>query len=114
MPDADVDNVVNSLLGAAFGSSGERCMALSVAVAVGDEIADTVIAKLQNEISKLKFGHFSNKNNDFGPVITADHKAKVVGFIDSAEQQGAKIVVDGRQATVGDYKKWLLCGTDLN
>ena len=76
-------------------------------------LADTVIAKLQNEISKLKFGHFSNKNNDFGPVITADHKAKVVGFIDSAEQQGAKIVVDGRQATVGDYKNGFFVGPTL-
>jgi malonate-semialdehyde dehydrogenase (acetylating)/methylmalonate-semialdehyde dehydrogenase len=85
-------------------------MALSVAVAVGDEIADTVIAKLQNEISKLKFGHFADKNNDFGPVITAEHKAKVIGFIDSAEQQGAKIVVDGRQASVDDFKMVFLWG----
>ena len=113
MPDADVDNVVNSLLGAAFGSSGERCMALSVAVAVGDEIADTVIAKLQNEISKLKFGHFADKNNDFGPVITAEHKAKVIGFIDSAEQQGAKIVVDGRQASVDDFQNGFFVGPTL-
>lgn len=113
MPDADVDNVVNSLLGAAFGSSGERCMALSVAVAVGDEIADTVIAKLQNEISKLKFGHFADKNNDFGPVITAEHKAKVIGFIDSAEQQGAKIVVDGRQASVDDFQNGFFVGATL-
>ncbi|SPL72397.1 CoA-acylating methylmalonate-semialdehyde dehydrogenase [Acinetobacter stercoris] len=113
MPDADVDNVVNSLLGAAFGSSGERCMALSVAVAVGDEIADVVIEKLKKEIAHLKYGHFSDKSNDFGPVISAQHKDKVVGYIDSAEQQGAKIVVDGRQAIVTGYENGFFVGPTL-
>ncbi|WP_343597300.1 CoA-acylating methylmalonate-semialdehyde dehydrogenase [Acinetobacter sp.] len=113
MPDADIDNVVASLLGAAFGSSGERCMALSVAVAVGDEIADLFIEKLKPEIAKLKFGHFSDKNNDFGPVITAQHQAKVIGYIDSAEQQGAKIVVDGRHAAPQGYENGFFVGPTL-
>lgn len=113
MPDADIDNVVSSLLGAAFGSSGERCMALSVAVAVGDEIADQVIEKLKNEIKKLKFGHFSDKSNDFGAVITAQHKAKVIGYIDSAEQQGATIVVDGRQVAPEGYENGFYLGPTL-
>ncbi|MCU4323152.1 CoA-acylating methylmalonate-semialdehyde dehydrogenase [Acinetobacter schindleri] len=113
MPDADIDNVVSSLLGAAFGSSGERCMALSVAVAVGDEIADQVIEKLKNEIQKLKFGHFSDKSNDFGAVITAQHKAKVIGYIDSAEQQGATIVVDGRQVAPEGYENGFYVGPTL-
>ena len=113
MPDADVDNVVNSLLGAAFGSSGERCMALSVAVAVGDEIADIVIEKLKQEMAHLKFGHFSDKNNDFGPVITAEHKEKVIGHINSAEQQGAKIVVDGRQVAPQGYENGFFVGPTL-
>lgn len=113
MPDADIDNVVSSLLGAAFGSSGERCMALSVAVAVGDEIADQVIEKLKNEIQKLKFGHFSDKSNDFGAVITAQHKAKVIGYIDSAEQQGATIVVDGRQVVPEGYENGFYVGPTL-
>lgn len=113
MPDADIDNVVSSLLGAAFGSSGERCMALSVAVAVGDEIADRVIEKLKVEIQKLKFGHFSDKSNDFGAVITAQHKAKVIGYIDSAEQQGANIVVDGRQAAPLGYEEGFYVGATL-
>ncbi|WP_114166693.1 aldehyde dehydrogenase family protein, partial [Acinetobacter baumannii] len=73
LPDADLDNVVNSLLGAAFGSSGERCMALSVAVAVGDEIADRMIAALKEAMANLKVGIHSDKQNDFGPVITAEH-----------------------------------------
>ena len=113
MPDADLDNVVNSLLGAAFGSSGERCMALSVAVAIGDEIADQVIEKLQAEIKGLKYGAYSDKSNDFGPVITQAHKEKVLGYIDSAEQQGAKIVVDGRDATVSGFEDGFYVGPTL-
>ena len=113
MPDADIDNVVNSLLGAAFGSSGERCMALSVAVAVGDDVADLMIEKLTAVMQSLKFGHFSDKNNDFGPVITAQHKAKVIGYIDSAEQQGAKIVVDGRNVAPQGYENGYFVGATL-
>ncbi|WP_010113979.1 CoA-acylating methylmalonate-semialdehyde dehydrogenase [Acinetobacter sp. P8-3-8] len=113
MPDADLDNVVSSLLGAAFGSSGERCMALSVAIAVGDEIADSLISKFADTISQLKYGHFSDKNNDFGPVITAQHKAKVIGYIDSAEQQGATIVVDGRNAAPLGYENGFYVGATL-
>lgn len=70
MPDADLDNAVNSLLGAAFGSSGERCMALSVAVAVGDDVADRLVARMQEAVKDLKVGVFSETSNDFGPVIT--------------------------------------------
>jgi len=88
-------------------------MALSVAVAVGDEIADQVIEKLKNEIQKLKFGHFSDKSNDFGAVITAQHKAKVIGYIDSAEQQGATIVVDGRQVAPEGYENGFYVGPTL-
>ena len=113
MPDADLDNVVSSLLGAAFGSSGERCMALSVAIAVGDEIADSLISKFAETVSQLKYGHFSDKNNDFGPVITAQHKAKVIGYIDSAEQQGATIVVDGRNAAPLGYENGFYVGATL-
>lgn len=113
MPDADIDNVVSSLLGAAFGSSGERCMALSVAVAVGDEIADLMIAKLSEAMTSLTYGPYSDKNNDFGPVITAQHKAKVVGYINSAEQEGAKIVVDGRNAAPTGYENGFYVGATL-
>lgn len=113
MPDADIDNVVNSLLGAAFGSSGERCMALSVAVAVGDEVADTIIEKLRHAMKDLKVGHFADKNNDFGPVITAQHKAKVLGYIDSAEAQGAKIVVDGRRSAPQGFEQGFFVGATL-
>ncbi|WP_416192566.1 CoA-acylating methylmalonate-semialdehyde dehydrogenase [Neisseria sp. CCUG12390] len=100
MPDADLDNVVNSLLGAAFGSSGERCMALSVAVAVGDEIADKMVAGIKEGMKTMKVGAFSDESNHFGPLITAEHKAKVEGYIESAKNQGATIVVDGRNPEV--------------
>ncbi|ENV07686.1 methylmalonate-semialdehyde dehydrogenase (acylating) [Acinetobacter higginsii] len=113
MPDADLDNVVSSLLGAAFGSSGERCMALSVAVAVGDDIADQMITKLSKEIDLLKYGPYSNKDNDFGPVITAQHKAKVIHYIDSAEQQGASVIVDGRNAAPEGYENGFYVGATL-
>lgn len=113
MPDADLDNAVNSLLGAAFGSSGERCMALSVAVAVGDAVADALIGKLAEAMQGLKFGVHSDASNDFGPVITAQHRDKVVGYIDSAQQQGARIVVDGRKAQVAGHENGFFVGATL-
>ncbi|WP_201558610.1 CoA-acylating methylmalonate-semialdehyde dehydrogenase [Psychrobacter sp. 72-O-c] len=113
MPDADLDNVVTSLLGAAFGSSGERCMALSVAVVVGDETADKMIAALQPAIHELKFGVHSNKNNDFGPVITEAHKSKILGYIKSAADQGASLVIDGSNAAPEGYENGFFVGPTL-
>lgn len=113
MPDADMDNAVNHLLGAAFGSSGERCMALSVAVAVGDEAADALVLKMQEAMKPLKVGAYSDKNNDFGPVITKAHQEKVVGYINSAEEQGAKIIVDGRNPNVAGYEHGFFVGGTL-
>ncbi len=113
MPDADMDNTVNQLVGAAFGSSGERCMALSVAVAVGDAAGDALIAKMQDAMKNLSVGAYSDSTNDFGPVITKAHQEKVIGYIDSAEQQGSKIVVDGRQTTVSGYENGFFVGATL-
>lgn len=113
MPDADIDNAVNQLLGAAFGSSGERCMALSVAVAVGDEAGDALVAKMSEAMKGLTVGAYSNTSNDFGPVITAEHKAKVQGFISSGEEQGAKVVVDGRDPVVEGYEDGFFVGATL-
>ncbi|CAI3940093.1 Acyl-CoA reductase or other NAD-dependent aldehyde dehydrogenase (AdhE) (PDB:1A4S) [Commensalibacter communis] len=113
MPDADLDNVVSSLLGAAFGSSGERCMALSVAVTIGDEMADKLIQELTQAMKKLKLGAYSEMSNDFGPVITKQHKDKIIGHITSAEQQGAKIIVDGRQTQVSGYENGFYVGATL-
>ncbi|ETI61368.1 CoA-acylating methylmalonate-semialdehyde dehydrogenase [Marinomonas profundimaris] len=113
MPDADMDNVVSQLLGAAFGSSGERCMALSVAVAVGKAAGDALVGKMAEAMKPLKVGECSDKTNDFGPVITKEHKEKVVGFINSAESQGATIVVDGRHPNVSGYEKGFFVGATL-
>lgn len=113
MPDADMDNVVTSLLGAAFGSSGERCMALSVAVAVGNEKGDELVARLKEVIPSLKVGAYSNNENDFGPVITKAHQEKVCDYITSAEKQGAKIVVDGRNTNVVDHPNGFYVGATL-
>ena len=113
MPDADMDNAVNQLVGAAFGSSGERCMALSVAVAVGDEAGDALIEKMQQAMQNLSVGEYSNANNDFGPVITKAHQDKVVGYISSAAEQGATLVVDGRNPTVKGYENGFFVGATL-
>jgi malonate-semialdehyde dehydrogenase (acetylating)/methylmalonate-semialdehyde dehydrogenase len=113
MPDADMDNAVNQLLGAAFGSSGERCMALSVAVAVGDAAGDALVEKMTQAMSGLKVGAFSDSINDFGPVITAQHRDKVVGYISHAQEQGATIVVDGRNPQVEGYADGFFVGGTL-
>lgn len=113
MPDADMDNAVNQLVGAAFGSSGERCMALSVAVAVGDVAGDALIEKMQQAMQNLSVGEYSNANNDFGPVITKAHQEKVVGYISSAAEQGATLVVDGRKPTVKGYENGFFVGATL-
>ena len=113
MPDADMDNAVNQLLGAAFGSSGERCMALSVAVAVGDAAADALVSKMSAAMDGLKVGAFSDSSNDFGPVITQAHKEKVVGYINSAEEQGAEVVIDGRNPQVAGYEEGFFVGGTL-
>jgi len=113
MPDADMDNTVNQLLGAAFGSSGERCMALSVAVAVGDAAADALVAKMAEAMKALKVGAYNVPSNDFGPVITAQHRDKIVGYIDSAEKQGARIVVDGRNQVVAGHENGFFVGGTL-
>ncbi len=113
MPDADMDNAVNQLLGAAFGSSGERCMALSVAVTVGDEAGDALVEKMTAGMKGLSVGEHTNANNDFGPVITKAHQEKVNGFIASAAEQGATLVVDGRNPRVAGFENGYFVGATL-
>lgn len=113
MPDADMDNAVSQLVGAAFGSSGERCMALSVVVAVGDAAADSLIEKMTDQMQGLQIGEASNVDNDFGPVITRQHKDRVVNYINSAEEQGARVVVDGRGLEVAGFEDGYFVGGTL-
>ncbi|MDX2370064.1 MAG: CoA-acylating methylmalonate-semialdehyde dehydrogenase [Colwellia sp.] len=113
MPDADMDNAVNQLLGAAFGSSGERCMALSVAVAVGDEAANALVSKMTEAMKGLSVGEYSTASNDFGPVITQAHCDKVNGFIENAQEEGATLVVDGRNPEVAGFENGFFVGATL-
>lgn len=99
LPDADLDMAANALMGAAYGSAGERCMAISVAVPVTDKVADALIGKLVPMIEALKVGPAADKNSEMGPVVTAAAQTKILGYIDKGEAEGAKILVDGRKFT---------------
>lgn len=97
MPDADLDQVTDALVGAAYGSAGERCMAISVAVPVGKAVADKMVEMLKPRVEALKIGHSMDPQAEMGPLVTAEHLAKVRGYMDLAEQEGATAVVDGRK-----------------
>ena len=99
MPDADLDNAVNALLGAAYGSCGERCMAISVVACVGDEVADAVVSKLAAKAAELKIGPGTDAGNDLGPLISKPHCEKVRRYVDAGVEEGAELVVDGRGFT---------------
>ena len=96
MPDADLDQAVDAPMGAAYGSAGERCMAISVAVPVGEKTADALISKLVPKIRSLKVGSGFNSESEMGPLVTRPHLDKVRGYIESGVAEGAKLVVDGR------------------
>jgi len=113
MPDADIDNAVNALMGAAYGSCGERCMAISVVVAVGDDIGDEIVAKLTEQLKGLKVGPGTDNSMEMGPLISKEHMQKVAGYIGLAEQEGAELVVDGRQLTVTGYEDGYFLGGSL-
>lgn len=100
LPDADIDNVVNSLMGAAYGSCGERCMAISVVVAVGSKVAEELKARITDGISKLKVGSGQDNSNDMGPLISRQHLTKVKEFIASGVSDGAELVCDGRNLNI--------------
>ncbi len=96
MPDADLDMAANALMGAAFGSAGERCMAISVAVPVGAATADALVERLAPKIQALKIGPAADRSVEMGPLVTGAHRDKVRDFIDAGAREGAEIVVDGR------------------
>ena len=100
MPDADLDQAVDALMGAAYGSAGERCMAISVAVAVGDELADALIDRIKVKLSTLKIAPGEEPGAEMGPLVTGEHLKKVRGYIDLGVQEGAKLVADGRPSPI--------------
>ncbi len=117
MPDADLDMAASALMGAGFGSAGERCMAISVAVPVTDAVADALIEKLVPQINALKIGPANDRTSEMGPLVTAQHRDRVRGYIDGAEDQGARVVVDGRsfkQSMQGYANGYYLGGTLLD
>ena len=109
MPDCDLDQAVNGLMGAAYGSAGERCMAQSVAVAVGG-IGDKLVNSLAKKVEALKVGPGMDKQSEMGPLVTKDHLAKVKSYVDIGEKEGAKLVVDGRNFKLQGYENGYYIG----
>ncbi|MBL4749222.1 MAG: CoA-acylating methylmalonate-semialdehyde dehydrogenase [Amylibacter sp.] len=114
MPDADMDQVADALLGAGYGAAGERCMAISVALPVGKDTADRLIEKLAPRVESLKIGPYtSGKDVDFGPVITAAAKENILKLVQSGIDDGAKLVVDGRDFSLQGYEDGFFVGAHL-
>ena len=113
MPDADLDQVVNDLSGAAFGSAGERCMALPVVVPVGEDTAERLKEKLIPAINALRVGVSNDPDAHYGPVVTPEHKARIESWIDTAEKEGAEVVIDGRGFTLQGHEEGFFVGPTL-
>ena len=113
MPDADLDQVTNELIGAGYGSAGERCMAISVAVPVGEKMADALIGKLKPRVESLRVGIPTDPDADYGPLVTAAHREKVMAYIDQGVAEGAELVVDGRGFQMQGYEKGFYLGGSL-
>jgi malonate-semialdehyde dehydrogenase (acetylating)/methylmalonate-semialdehyde dehydrogenase len=105
LPDADIDHVISDLMGAAYGSAGERCMALPVVVPVGEETAERLRARLVEAIAELRVGTSFDADAHYGPVVTAAHKARIEGYIQAGVDEGAELVVDGRGFTMPGHEQ---------
>jgi malonate-semialdehyde dehydrogenase (acetylating)/methylmalonate-semialdehyde dehydrogenase len=113
MPDADMEQAADALVSAGYGSAGERCMAISVAVPIGDRTADALVEKLLPRIQKLKVGPATDKDAEMGPLVTGQHRDKVVGFIEAGVREGAELVVDGRGISLQGYENGYFVGPTL-
>ena len=113
MPDADMDQAADALMGAGYGSAGERCMAISVAVPVGDKTADILIEKLKPRVESLKIGPATDKDAQMGPIVSRVQRDKIVGYIDKGVAEGAKLVVDGRGFKLQGYENGFYVGGTL-
>jgi malonate-semialdehyde dehydrogenase (acetylating) / methylmalonate-semialdehyde dehydrogenase len=110
MPDADMDQAVDALIGAGYGAAGERCMAISVAVPVGDKTADELVRKLIPRVESLKVGPSTDGSADFGPLVTKQHLDRVKGYVEHGVSEGAKLVVDGRGFKMQGYENGFYMG----
>ncbi len=113
MPDADIDNAVSMLMGAAYGSCGERCMAISVAVCVGDETADRVVDQFRDRVAGMHVGPGTNTDNDMGPLVTKAHHDKVRSYVDLGVEEGADLAIDGRGLVVEGHEDGFFLGPCL-
>lgn len=112
MPDCDLEKTVDALIGAAYGSAGERCMAISVAVAVGP-IADPLVEALAQKVKTITIGNGTDSSSEMGPLVTAQHLTRVKGLVDSGVSQGATLVVDGRNIKIDGHEKGFFIGGSL-
>jgi malonate-semialdehyde dehydrogenase (acetylating)/methylmalonate-semialdehyde dehydrogenase len=110
MPDADLDQAVDALMGAAYGSAGERCMAVSVAVAVADATADALRARLAERVRALRVGASTDAGMDMGPLVTREHRDRVAGYVTLGVEEGAELVVDGRDVGAGAHPDGFFLG----
>ncbi|MGA0533647.1 CoA-acylating methylmalonate-semialdehyde dehydrogenase [Hansschlegelia sp. KR7-227] len=113
MPDADMDQAVDALMGAAYGSAGERCMAISVAVPVGEKTADALVERLAPKVRALKVGPGTDPDAEMGPLVTAQHRDKVKAYVDHGVEEGAELVVDGRGLSLQGYENGYFLGGTL-
>lgn len=113
MPDADMDQAVDALMGAAYGSAGERCMAISVAVPVGERTANELIARLTPRVRGLKIGPGTDPEAEMGPLVTEQHRAKVHNYVDVGVKEGARLVVDGRDFKMQGFERGFFIGGTL-
>ncbi len=113
MPDADMDQVVNDLIGAGYGSAGERCMAISVAVPVGEQTAEQLVEKLVPRVQALKVGISTAADSEYGPLVSKAHMDKVSAYIDTGVKEGAELLVDGRGFKLQGYENGFFLGGSL-
>ncbi|MFF0598707.1 CoA-acylating methylmalonate-semialdehyde dehydrogenase [Streptomyces antibioticus] len=113
MPDADLDQAVDALIGAGYGSAGERCMAISVAVPVGEETADALVARLKERIGTLRIGRSDDPAADFGPLVGPEAVERVRSYVDLGVEEGAELVVDGRDFVLAGHENGFFAGASL-
>ncbi|KAB0679079.1 CoA-acylating methylmalonate-semialdehyde dehydrogenase [Aureimonas leprariae] len=113
LPDADLDMAADALIGAGYGSAGERCMAISVAVPVGEATADALIEKLVPKVEALKIGPYTDETADYGPVVTKAAKEKILSLVEKGVAEGAELVVDGRNFRMQGYEDGFFVGSCL-
>ena len=113
MPDADLEQATDALMGAAFGSAGERCMAVSVVVTIGEPVGDALIERLRPRVESLRIGPYTDPDADMGPLVTRQHYEKVRGYIDLGVEEGAELVVDGRGFSLQGYENGNFIGGSI-